>query len=421
MSDINKQQVSLSAEQLNEFFELADKIGHDREALSAGEMLTSFLLVPDLETGRGLVCRANQLEREKRQETFFDGIAYRSRIGQGKHDRGEAAIFANEIPPESDLHGHSNHFPVHLKAVSVLEKVIPENEQWDVSLRGDAWGMNDAEEVYVLLNVGHLRLEKNSSLIVRGNVFSLCCQYLSKAISDGSDNWDIGILPTPFSQDNRQGQHNGSHGLPGKNGENGHNGESLVIQNSLLGPLLAGPLNERKADAGHGWPGAAGGDGEPGRNGGPSKLAEITIRQLEQKINVFCQAGNGGDGGDGGDGGNGGDGGKGGRGGKTLMHFFPDGSDGNAGYGGDGGNGGNGGNGGIASNIYISVPHAMESFIQVRAPAGIGGKAGTGGKGGKSGNIKNNHHPALDGKTGKNGRDGKQRPAPVIFINQIKQ
>lgn len=68
------------------------------------------------------------------------------------------------------------HLPVHVKAISVVEKTIAAGEVWDVSVRGSVWGLDDMEELYVTVNVCRLIIEPGASLIVRGNVFSLLCQ-----------------------------------------------------------------------------------------------------------------------------------------------------------------------------------------------------------------------------------------------------
>src|SRR5205807_7591504 len=135
------------------------------------------ITLPTVLDASRVLSMASAASRLERQKTFFNGpIAARRRLGQGMHDRGEAVTFAAGTIEESDLDGQSRHLPVHVKAISLLQKTIAAGETWDVSVRGEAWGLDDMEELYVTLNVGTLVIEPGGSLVVRGNVFSLLCQ-----------------------------------------------------------------------------------------------------------------------------------------------------------------------------------------------------------------------------------------------------
>lgn len=371
---------------------------------------------------------ASAASRPERQKTFFNApIAARRRLGQGMHDRGEAVLFAAGTIEEADLKGQSRHFPIHVKAISVSEKTIAAGESWDVSVRGEAWDLDDMEELYVTVNVGRLVIEPGGSLVVRGNVFSLLCQQVIHRTKAGA--FEIGILPTPFSADFGHGPLDGPDGVDGAAGRDGVDGRKLEVERTLLGFRLREEPNLSVMNGTPGEEGKHGTDGSRGRNGGMCKLAELTLRSVTGHLTVFAGAGEGGDGGRGGHGGKGGRGGDAGDGYKLWHSVIRGGNGGAGGHGSDGGKGGHGGNGGLASNIYIDVPAGDESKItRIAGPsksgkAGPGGLAGTGGAGGRQGNGPETEFDGTPGQTGTSGMAGRpgacgrSRPAPWIFLN----
>ena len=421
-----------------EFVTVAKLLGHDLDRLRAGEMLRTYQTIPTMYKAREVLSRAGTYARQLRGRTFFNAIRARQRLGQGRHDRGEAVVFADREPTPTDNYGMGRHLPVHVQAISVCNHTIRENEVFDVSVRGDVWGLDDFEELYVIVNVGTLILEAGASLVVRGNVFSFLCQRLVRgALRPGhsgsnTEAFDLGILPTPFSVDFKSGPINGADGARGYDGLNGADGRDARCYGSVFGPIVSGEsLMSRDGSAG--GPGGPGVDGSPGRNGGMCKLAELTIRYADAKgqpFVVFSQPGRGGNGGRGGDGGDGGRGGRGGFGGKSLRGPVFDGVSGNGGDGGDGGTGGQGGHGGIGSNIYVTLPSEQEDQITcVSKPSepgdgGAGGKAGGGGAASLAmqGNIpeptRSHAVAGHDGTSGKSGRRGRGRPGPAMFLNE---
>src|ERR1044072_8169467 len=422
----------------DEFETVAKLVVHALDGLRAGEMLLTYLTIPTIEQAREVLSRAGRHARELRGKTFFDAIRTRQRLGQGRHDRGEAATFADlELTPE-DEYGLRKHLPVHVQAISVCNHTIRENEVFDVSVRGHVWELNDYEELYVILNVGTLILEPGASLVVRGNVFSLLCQRLARSAprpeprDPNTEAFDIGILPTPFSVDFKSGSLNGADGRRGYDGHSGADGKGVECCGSVFGPIVSHEsLTSR--DGAPGGPGGHGAAGSPGRNGGMCKLAELTIRYADAKgqpFIVFSQPGRGGSCGRGGDGGDGGHGGSGGPGGRSLRGPIFNGAGGNGGEGGDGGNGGGGGHGGIASNIYVTVPPEQEDqIICISRPSefGDGGVGGTGGRGGAAGLAAQGGMPEPTvsdataggaGTGGKPGRRGRGRAGPAMFLNE---
>lgn len=415
-----------------EFYEKAALLGHNIEALEQGAEEVRYFTFASLEEGSRLLSVATREQRKLRQETFFNpAIALRQRLGQGKHDRGEAILFADGAFADGDEQGVNNHLPARIKAVSVLEKTVKAGAIWDISVRGVVWGIDDLEELYTTVNVGRLILEPGAKVIVQGNVCSLLCQEL--IIQDTEETpggYHIGILPTPFSVDLKNGPMNGINGIAGTDGTDGRDGLPVQVTSSILGYRLVSefiPDELNGKDASGGSDGTAGKDG---RNGGMSKIAELTIRNLQGQLTVLARAGQGGNGGNGGDGGNAGKGGDGAKGYKLMQGMVTPGAGGDGGNGGNGGNGGHAGHGGLSSNIYVNVPDtALQQVHCIALPskggtAGKGGLAGTGGTGGNRGtgpSVARDGKPGIDGFSGKNGKEGRSRSAPYMFLNEENQ
>lgn len=421
----------MKAIQEKEFLERVRLLGHDESVIAQGGECCTYFTVPTLLDARRVLSMATSANRQARQKTFFNpAVAARRRLGQGTHDRCEAMVVADGTIDDADRVGLSRHLPLHVKAVSVRQKTIKAGEVWDVSVRGEVWGLDDMEELYVTVNVGTLIIEPEASLIVRGNVFTLLCQEIIYLGDPNPDSFQIGILPTPFSVDFGHGPLHGTHGVDGANGRDGTNGRRLEVENTLLGLRLREREDRQALNGNHGEDGNHGANGVRGRNGGMCKLAELALRRVDGPITVFAQAGVGGNGGNGGCGGNGGRGGRGTDGRKLWNGIVAGGDGGNGGNGGDGGKGGHGGNGGVASNIYINVPVVDEHKITRLALPSSGGNpgiGGTGGTGGDAGRPGNGPSPEFDGKSGTDGqhgvsrpsgRSGRSRPAPWIFLNE---
>lgn len=426
-----------------EFYEIAAGLSHDPVALRQGKMVEGQMRISNPEVGAGIVSRAEPWRREKRAQTFFDSIRSRQALGQGMHDRGEAISFAYGRMKPGDEAGLSRHFPVRVKTISVLEKTLHAGECWDVSTRGNDWGVDNGEELYCILNVGRLVLNPGSSVIVRGNVFTLICQELVKVSAadesglkgvDGSPSFDIGILPTPFSYASVDScEMDGRPGLAGVDGEAARQNQSLPMTSTIFGPIHTGG-SKGAINGSKGMEGETGGRGENGKVGGACKLAEINLRKIvcgKEGITILAKAGDGGTGGTGGSGGVGGRGSAGLDAYRTLYEDYHAGIGGAGGNGGDGGRGGNGGNGGISSNIYVCVPREQEEFVHLISLEGRGGVAGKGGPGGQGGEggaggreadmtMAGSGRNGLSGHEGPAGRTGHNRPAPPMFLNENK-
>ena len=398
-------------------------LGHDPVLAGAGLGVTSTFLVETLEDCLPFLGSTPEI-RQRRSATFFHSpIHVRRRLGQGVHDRGEASVVASGRLSPVDHENVGRHLPLHVKTVSVGHKCLAEREIWDVSVRGETWGLDDAEELYVIVNIGTLEVRRGSSLIVRGNVLICLCQHLIVHDVDPGD-YQIGILPTPFSMDVGSGPMDGAAGTDGASGSQGRPGRAIDVVGSFLGMSARERVDPAVLCGALGGDGGAGGRGQRGRNGGMCKLAEITLRRVSGDVTIFARAGRGGDGGPGGAGGNGGTGGDGISGTKLITGIIPDGSGGDGGCGGDGGRGGRAGSGGIASNIYVTVPDDAVSRVRRMAldsepgRPGRGGRGGSAGRGGVGGGSAPAGRDGRPGRSGSSGPPGRARAAPWIFVNE---
>lgn len=400
---------TLSEQCMNEFLQKARRMEHDVHALLNGEEIITYFTIDSFEKAREVIGNATPEQLKKRQSTFFnESLLSRARLGQGKHDRGEAVVFAGMPVTEADAKGINRHFPVHVKGISVLYKHVKKGETWDVSVLGEVWGLDEMEELYTCVNVGTLVLEKGAKLVVRGNVSVILCQQLICEPELSPLGYHIGILPTPFSVDFGHGPLHGVHGVHGENGINGKPGAAITPNYGILGPWIPDDCDAGQLNATNGTDGMHGTNGSKGRNGGMCKLSDITIRNIEGHLSVFSQAGTGGNGGDGGNGGNGGTGGQGAPGIKGFNGELAAGANGMDGHGGSGGGGGNAGHGGLSSNIYLNVPNEVVTQVSMSSCDSVGGIGGGGGRGGCG---------ASNGPHGKPGLNGRSRPAAHLYLN----
>ncbi len=431
----------LTAAQERAFDRRARRLGHDTGRLADDGELVSCPRVPSVDAMRALSA-ATPGQRGQRARLFFNPvIEIRRSLGQGVHDRLEAAAFAGaEISPADEARAAA-HFPFPTRILSVRYRTVRAGETWDLSVRGDGWGLDDRDDIMNVVNVGCLCIEPGATVVVRGNLLILTvARLIVSPAGDGAAPYQLAILPTPFSVDSDTGPHDGASGPPGGDGGDGGDGTSARTAPTWLGPRLTGPVVPGAADGRPGEDGTPGGDGARGRTGGASKFAEITIGELTGALTILATAGRGGDGGHGGNGGRGGDGGHGAPGQRTLRGVLAPGRGGDGGGGGDGGDGGRGGHGGISSNVFVSVPAGQAGRVRVLAHPSAGGRGGPGGRGGDGGGHGRGgahaaepggaaRRPAPGGRPsrtsrapagadGARGRDGRARPAPPVFVNE---
>jgi len=427
MPDTLAARFRLTPAQDSAFGEHARRLGHDPGQLTGDAELVSYPSLPTVAAVRALPA-ATAAQRRRRQGLFFGpSIAIRRTIGQGVHDRVEAAVFADGQVSPADEARASMHFPFPTRILSVRGRCVGPGECWDLSVRGGHWGLDDRDDILNVVNIGSLRLAPDAIVAVRGNLLILIVQRL---ICEASGQ--LAILPTPFSVDSRTGPLHGPGGPAGRDGADGADGVAAPVAPTWLGcDRLTAPVVPGACDARDGGPGGDGRDGVRGRNGGTSKIAEITIGELTGSLTLVATAGRGGDGGSGGAGGRGGHGGRGADGQRTVQGILPPGRGGSGGNGGAGGRGGRGGDGGISSNVFVSLPPDQEGRLRVLSHpspgggGGRGGRGGLGGRGGRGGLGGSGGSPAgaagtagSDGADGAAGHDGRARPAPPVFVNE---
>ena len=429
----------LTGAQADAFDARARRLGHDPGQLLGHAELVSYPSLPTVAAVRALSA-ATAEQRRQRQAVFFGPpIALRRAIGQGVHDRTEAAVFADgQIDPADEARAMM-HFPFPTRILSVRHRDVGPGECWDLSVRDEHWDIDYRDDILNVVNIGSLHLAPGAIVAVRGNLLMLTVQRVD--CDEVGAPAQIAILPVPFPVDRRVGPLDGPGGPAGREGTGGPDGVAAPTAPTWLGcDWLAGPVVPGACDGGDGGDGSAGGDGARGRNGGPSKIAEITIGELTGPLTLVATAGRGGNGGHGGNGGNGGNGGHGADGQRTMQGILPPGHGGAGGNAGHGGHGGRGADGGISSNVFVSLPPDQEGRLRVLshpAPCGRGSRGGTGGTGGRGGrpgipalvsgtpapggprplDPSPSGHDGADGRDGRDGIDGRARPAPPIFVN----
>jgi hypothetical protein len=207
----------LSAAQERAFERHARRFGHDPSRLCGGAELVSYPVVPSIAAVRALSA-ATPGQRRWRQQVFFNPVvALRRSIGQGVHDRLEAAVFADGTVDPADQARAGYHFPFPTRILSVRHRDVRSGESWDLSVRGDHWGLDDRDDIMNVVNVGSLRLEPGATVLARGNLLVLIIQRLI-CEPGGPGACQLAVLPTPFSVDSDTGPLHGPGGPAGRDG-----------------------------------------------------------------------------------------------------------------------------------------------------------------------------------------------------------
>ena len=293
----------LTDDEIGAFLARARRLGHDPARLLAGEAAETLTSIPTIEQVRQL-SDVGPAERRARQAVFFHpAIVVRSRLGQGVHDRCEAYVFADGIVDDADRVRLALHFPFPARLLSVLYRHVAAGEVWDLTVEHRVLGVDERDDLFNVVNVGELVIEPGGRVIVQGNLLVLGCQHLRHpAPNRDAGDYQLGVLPTPYSVDRRAGPLHGRAGAPGGHGTPGRAGTRPAGVPTMIGFALSEPPDDR-LNGTDGSDGARGGDGEPGRTGGAVKTAQITIGRLTGPLTLVAAGGRGGDGGAGGHGG----------------------------------------------------------------------------------------------------------------------
>ena len=182
------------------FLARARRLGHDPVRLLAGEATETFTPILTIEQGRRL-SNACPAERRARQAVFFHpGIATRSRLGQGVHDRCEAYVFADGIVDDVDRARLAIHLPFPARLLSVLYRRVAADEVWDLTVQHGMLGIDERDDLFNVVNIGEVVIEPGGRVIVQGNLLVLGCQYLRHpARTRDAEDYQLGVLPTPGS------------------------------------------------------------------------------------------------------------------------------------------------------------------------------------------------------------------------------
>lgn len=389
------------------FYALAKRYGHSIEALQAGQEVRSSITVNNVEELKALFddgaspeLRANRLQEIFK--TFPAAADPNADVVHGLLHRVEAYVFGDSTLSPKDLEHLKTAFPLKVTAISLVDKSLNPNEQWN---------LDDLGADHVLVNLGTLTMAPGSSIIIHNRtlVFTVTTVVRNSDPSDPGPGYDMAILGATGDT--------GAAGGVGPSGPAGGAGKDgwCYLQTEAGGGGETGATGKSGLT---GYTGHTGGDGKP------SLTATITITGgltgNAGHFILYTRSGTGGQGGPGGTGGTGGNGGKGGDGVQCDCSTAGPGVGGAGGTAGRGGTGGAGGNGTNGSLIFVNVPHGLGNSIipvpPIPAPPGYGGPGGQpgnqglGGSGGaKTKNDSNNGAvggtgaPSIIGNTGASG------------------
>jgi hypothetical protein len=121
-------------------------------------------------------------------------------------------VFADGTIDPADEARTGYHFPFPTRILSVRHRNVRSGESWDLSVRGDHWGLDDRDDIMNVVNVGSLRLEPGAIVLARGNLLILIIQRLICEPGEPGQ-YQLAILPTPFPVDNDTGPLHGPGGL----------------------------------------------------------------------------------------------------------------------------------------------------------------------------------------------------------------
>lgn len=383
------------------FYDRAALLGHDAEALRAGQTVTAPVEVADIHALKALVNQFPSAVPPASGNAPTDLLS----------DRVRSFVYGAESLADDDHNQIKHLFPLQVSAVSVPDLVL-----------STLYQVPQSPTVPVFLNFGKVTFNAGGYVVSNGTQLNLTADEIvvNAAAPAGKAHFNI------FGIDGPPGGKVDNGGAGGKGGD-GNEGEC-----SSAGIAGSGGTN--------GTNGTDGSDGPDGRNGNPAYPSQATsiiintnLTGTALPLTVFTRSGSGGSGGRGGDGGKGGNGGNGGNGRSCGCTGNGGGGGANGGKGGDGGDGGNGSNavdgaGAITVTIPSTVKVSSVFSSHQNAVNGIGGTAGiaagggTGGKGGSGGKHSGNGGDGGDGGHGTNGTDGISgqgsagNPTPV-YIN----
>jgi hypothetical protein len=373
------------------YLERAALVGHDEEALKAGQVVRSKVQVQSLDQFKKIFAdglsndqRASYARDSHQKKSVGVNSSTSTTIDQLTIDRLMDHVFGVEPLSERDSQAAKSIFPVTITAISGATYSVTHDEIFDRST-GPCF-----------INAGTLVFD-NASITAKG--------VISKVIADTLQITARTAVPSLIN----------ILGVTGSNGAAGAAGQ--VLQQAANGADSSGGSPGVCTGASNGQSGSNGKTGNPGSAGYPGAngiASAVSVIQIDayvgattnQPFTVFAQSGAGGNGGQGGAGGQGQQGGNGGNGCANGCEGTDGGAGGNGGNGGDGGPGGNGGNGVNGANVSISFPNSAQVYLMassiVASPGlgGIGGGRGPVGMGGNGGGSGKHHSDGSPGNIG---------------------
>ncbi|HKY46061.1 MAG TPA: hypothetical protein VJM50_23425 [Pyrinomonadaceae bacterium] len=376
---------------MSDFERLAEKFGHDLDAIKAGNQSTRRISINHIDELRDLLAgseskedrAARAVEMKKR---FGPDMDPSNRSEQAILRRAEAYVMADVPMSDEDQSTVAHLFPM-----EAASDFIPKMDLNSVKDLGTSVAP-------YFLWVGTLNINPGGALRIQNSVLKVLVDTLN--IVGGSSppssvNYHLGIFGATGAI--------GAEIPPPSVAQSGSAGRDADC--SVSGSEPGQPSSKGLT----GSKGATGTFGNPGGPGKPSLPATITIKGMTGgQFVIKTTSGTGGRGGTGGPGQQGGPGGRGGNGIRCECTGVDASNGGKGGTGGRGGTGGTGGKAIAGSDIYVIVPDALKDLIvrlKEPAPVGQGGPGGVRGKGGTGGAAGTGDKHATAGATGAAGND----------------
>lgn len=377
---------------MSDFERLAEKFGHDLDAIAAGKQSTRRISISHIDELKDLLtCSESKEDRAARaidiKKRFGADMDPSNRSEQAIMRRAEAYVMA-DVPMSDEDHATVAHmFPM-----EVASDFIP---KMDLDYVKD---LGTTVAPYFLW-VGELNILPGGALRIQNSVLRVLVNTLNivgGSSASSSVNYHLGIFGAT-----------GATGAPlpvpgtAKSGAPGRNADCSVSGSEPGQPSSKGLTGSK---------GATGTVGNAGGAGKASLPATITIKGMTGggQFVIKTTSGTGGRGGTGGHGQQGGRGGTGGNGIRCECTGVDASSGGKGGTGGRGGTGGTGGRAISGSDINVTVPDQFKDLIvrlREPAPVGSGGPGGVRGAGGLGGAPGTGDKHATAGTTGAGGND----------------
>lgn len=383
---------------MSDFEAIAQKYGHDLDALRAGEKSTRTIVINNLDElkefmGDDIGADESDALRRGLEAAYGGDLDPSVQTVQGITRRAEAYVMSGQPLSEQDQATIASMFP--MKAQSTCIETCDLTTVEDLGTTTSPVG----------LCIKNLNISPGGAFKIQNTVLTLnvtdTVTIVGGAPPSGAVNYHLGVF--------------GATGAIGavippaaaaQAGPKGVDG-NCTVSGSEPGQQTTPGLT--------GAAGVTGAQGNPGGNGKPSLTATVTLAGITGgQFVVKTVSGTGGQGGPGQQGQQGGAGGTGGQGIRCECTGVNSSNGGTGGTGGRGGTGGTGGNAVAGTSVRITVPTAdlalIAAPIRLAAPTGPGGEPGGFGPAGLPGAGGSGAKHSQQGATGGAGHDGSPGP-----------